>query len=262
MFDVSRYDPTGRFTGIAKTYAQYRPSYPVSVVDFIVDHCRLGSASLLIDVGSGTGISSRLFAARGMEVVGVEPNAEMRRTATAATADARDLRLTYREGRAEATGLADGIADVVLAAQAFHWFEADATLHEFYRLLKPDGWAVLLWNERDERDPFTAAYSAVIRTAPDVTAVEIPRGQAGTALLGSSLFQQARRVVFNNEQVLNEEELLGRAFSVSYAPRDATEASAWAGNLREIFRSYQQEGKVVLRYETAVYLARRRSENL
>jgi SAM-dependent methyltransferase len=211
-------------------------------------------------VGSGTGISSRLFAARGIEVIGVEPNAEMRVAAASAALGAGDLRPTYREGRAEATRLSNVIADAVLAAQAFHWFDAEAALREFYRVLKPDGWAVLLWNERDERDPFTAAYSAVIRTAPDVAAVEIPRGRAGTILLTSPLFQEAERVLFSNEQVLNEDELLGRAFSASYAPRDATEASAWARSLRRVFSRYQQEGKVVLRYETAVYLARRRSE--
>ena len=58
--------------------------------------------------------------------------------------------MTYREGRAEATGLPTAYADVVLSAQAFHWFEPVATLREFHRILKPDGWAILMWNERDD----------------------------------------------------------------------------------------------------------------
>jgi SAM-dependent methyltransferase len=259
MFEVSQYNPTGRFTGLAKSYAQFRPSYPASAIDFVVNHCRLDSNSLLVDVGSGTGIASRLFATRGMEVIGVEPNAEMREAAASAAVGAKNLRLTYQGGTAEATGLPGGIADIVLAAQAFHWFEVDATLREFHRILKSDGWAVLMWNERDERDAFTAAYSAVIHTAPDVTAVEIPRGQAGLPLLVSPLFQAAQRVVFANEQVLSEDELLGRAFSASYAPREPTEASVWADKMRDIFSRYQEQGKVVLRYETVVYLALRRT---
>jgi SAM-dependent methyltransferase len=215
---------------------------------------------VLIDVGSGTGISSRLFAARGLEVIGLEPNADMRAAAAATAVDARVPRPTYREGTAEATGLPDEAADVVLAAQAFHWFERDAALAEFYRVLKPDGWLVLVWNERNERDPFTAAYGTVIRTAPDASVVEVPRGQAGAVLLTSPLFRDAERVVFANEQVLEEEELLGRAFSASYAPRDPSTATAWANSLRIVFSRHQQEGKVVLRYETAVYLARRRKQ--
>src|SRR5262249_37314771 len=154
-----------------------------------------------------------------LEVIGVEPNADMR--AAAATPVLPDVSTpTYREGTAEATGLPDSVADVVLAAQAFHWFEPDTALAEFYRVLRPDGWLVLVWNERDERDPFTAAYGTVIRTAPDASVVEVPRGQAGAVLPTSPLFRDAERVVFANEQVLEEEELLGRAFSASYAPRD------------------------------------------
>jgi ubiquinone/menaquinone biosynthesis C-methylase UbiE len=79
--------------------------------------------------------------------------------------------------------LSDSVADAVLAAQAFHWFNCELALCEFHRILKPDGWVVLVWNERDESDPFTAAYSAVIRTAPEAERLELNRGQAGEPLL-------------------------------------------------------------------------------
>jgi SAM-dependent methyltransferase len=160
----------------------------------------------------------------------------------------------YCKGRAEATQLADGVADTVLAAQAFHWFDPDTALREFVRILKPGGWVVLMWNERDESDPCTAAYGAVIAAAPEARAVEGPRGQAGQALLASPLFADRECVRFRNEQALDEEGLLGRAFSASYAPREPRAAEQFAADLRAVFDRFQQDGAVVLRYETSVYV--------
>ena len=213
---------------------------------------------MLVDVGCGTGISSRLFAARGIRVIGIEPNAEMRAAAEAAPIPHACTPPTYLAGRAEATGLAAQSADAVLAAQAFHWFEPETALREFHRVLKPGGWVILLWNERDERDPFTAAYGEVIRTAPDTAAVEMPRGRAGEPLLRSPLFSEAERTVFRNEQMLDEEELVGRAFSASYAPRQPDQAAKFTAELRSVFARYEHKGKVVLIYETSVYVGRRR----
>src|SRR5205823_2563402 len=160
----------------AETYARYRPSYPEVALDFIMNHCALRNGSLVIDMGCGTGISSRLFAQRGIRVIGVDPNADMRARAAAEPLPPGIPVPTYCDGRAEATGLPSGQADVVLAAQAFHWFDPDKALREFHRLLKPGGWTVLLWNERDETDPFTAAYGAAFRAVPGAAALEASRG--------------------------------------------------------------------------------------
>src|SRR5271156_2867170 len=129
MPELSSLNPTGRFSGLAETYARFRPSYPAHGIDFIMALCGLGRESLLVDVGCGTGIASRLFAARGISVIGIEPNREMRCAAAAddLPTDAKNLAVTYREGRAESTGLEATVADAVLSAQAVHWFEPGAT---------------------------------------------------------------------------------------------------------------------------------------
>jgi SAM-dependent methyltransferase len=259
MTDLARSNPLGRFTGLAEAYSKYRPGYPPEAIDFIIEKCALSAASLLVDVGCGTGISTRILAERGIKVLGIEPNAEMRATASAHPEAAGSKTPTYQDGRAESTGLPDGVADAVLAAQAFHWFDAPVSLAEFHRILKPSGWLILMWNERDERDEFTAAYGAIIRTSPDAIATELPRGTAGSAIFASPLFQGAEKVVFYHEQLVGEEGLIGRAFSASYAPRDPEQVTLWTNALSALFSKYERDGTVVLRYETSLYLAQRRA---
>jgi SAM-dependent methyltransferase len=258
MSRLSEQDPLGRFTGLAEVYARHRPGYPAAAVDFIVGRCNLDERSLLADVGCGTGISTRLFVARGIPVVGIEPNDEMRRRAEAETLPPGLPVPSYRAGRAEATGLCAGAAGAVLAAQAFHWFDPGAALAEFHRILEPGGWVALVWNERDESDPCTAEVGAAIRTAPGAAAVEGPRAQAGLVLRASPLFEQTGCEVFANEQELDEEGLLGRVFSASYAPREPAAAAELARLLGEAFARHQRAGRVVLRYRTSVHSARRR----
>lgn len=258
MAELFRQAPLGRFTVRAEDYDRHRPTYPVEAIDLVIARAGLGASSLLVDAGCGTGISSRLFAMRGLPVIGIEPNDAMRRRAEETLIPAGYAAPAYRAGRAEETGLADGVADVVLAAQAFHWFEAEAALAEFHRVLAPGGWVALLWNERDETDACTAAYGDVIRTASNAAEMEGGRQSAGAALEHSSRFRDCQLSVFTHRQALDREGLLGRALSISYAPRDLVGVEHWRRTLGEVFERYQQQGEVTLLYCTTLYLARRR----
>lgn len=257
MLNLSQANPTDRFTGLAEIYAKCRPDYPTAALDFIQAHCGLGSTSLLVDIGSGTGISSRLFAARGIPVLGIDPNADMRAKAAAHEVSEGLPQPRYQDGKAEATGLPDACADAVLAAQAFHWFEPTATLAEFHRILKPGGWVVLMWNERDEADPFTAAYGTAFRTWPETVRIESARQRAGEPLLSCPLFTNRTCARFGNEQEMDRDGLLGRTFSSSYAPKEPDAVQALTALMLEVFERFQQDGLVRMRYVTSIYLGRR-----
>ncbi len=258
MRPANGHDPTRRFTGLADAYARFRPTYPSAAVTYVLRRCALRPGSLLVDVGCGTGISSRTFAARGLRVLGIEPNPDMRREAARDPSPEGVPRPEYRDGRAEATGLPTASADAVLSAQAFHWFDPARALPEFHRILRPGGWVVLLWNTRDESDPFTAAYGKLVWSLTDRARTPEIREDSPAAIRASPLFEAVECRTFPNEQRLDEEGLLGRAFSASYAPREADRRDAYASALRALFRANGRDGVIPLRYITEVRLARRR----
>jgi SAM-dependent methyltransferase len=252
MSDLTQHDPTGRFTGRQDLYARFRPAYPAEAIDAVLRKTGLEAGGLLVDVGCGTGLSSRLFAERGVEVVGIEPNAAMREQAELAGGSVR-----YQEGRGEATGLPDGCARVVLAAQAFHWFDAPRALREFHRILTAGGWVALLGYERDETDPCTAAYGDVIRLAPDTALVEGGRIRAPEALPACPLFDSAEVITFSHPQELDEEGLVGRMFSSSYVPREPPLGPRIEQGVRQVFARFQHDGRVRLCQRVTLHLARK-----
>src|SRR5882724_821299 len=152
--------PTARFSNRAGLYAKYRPGYPAAVVDVLKKDAGMSAASVVADIGSGTGISTRLLAPHVSLVYAVEPNAEMR-----SEADREEPpNAVSVDGTAEATGLAGKAIDFVVAATAFHWFKVAEARKEFRRILKPGGLVVLMWNMRQrDTSPLVAAYEQLLQ---------------------------------------------------------------------------------------------------
>jgi len=135
----------GDFTGLARDYATFRPGYAPQVATAILGYLERDSASVdAADVGAGTGIWTRILAARGLHsVIAVEPNDDMLAQGIAASCDTS---VTWRKGSAEATGLPNGSVDLVTMAASFHWADFDKACDEFHRILRPRGLFVALWN--------------------------------------------------------------------------------------------------------------------
>lgn len=128
-----------RFSGFADCYDEARPTPPESLADVLLTYLELpmGLPELVVDLGCGTGLSTRLWASRACEVVGIEPSDDMRRRAEEATSGSGSVR--YQAGTSYATRLPDASADVVTCSQSFHWMEPQATLAEVARILRPGG---------------------------------------------------------------------------------------------------------------------------
>lgn len=129
-----------RFTGIASHYDQYRPQPPLILVDILTQLAEIEKPNLVVDLGSGTGLSTRIWGGRAKQVIGIEPNADMRRQAEERTTLARfSNHIHYQEGIATRTGLPDESADIVTCSQALHWFEPEPTFIEVNRILRSGG---------------------------------------------------------------------------------------------------------------------------
>jgi SAM-dependent methyltransferase len=248
--ELHRMDPKSRFTKRAEAYARHRPDYPQALFDAL-EHS-LGSLEKLTiaDLGAGTGISSRQLAERGARVLAVEPNLAMREAA------ATHPRVQWTAGSAEETGLEAGSVDLVCSFQAFHWFEVSAALAEARRILAAGGHLALVWNERDQADPFSCAYSEVVRRLSGRHPAErravldrIPLRENGFELLSEERFP--------HRQIMDLDGVLGRAASTSYLPEDGPGREQVVAQLGELYRGWQdQHGEVRLVYQTSLCLAR------
>jgi len=129
-----------RFMGFADIYDAYRPRPPLAVLDILTQLAQAPQPALVVDLGSGTGLSTAIWAARATEVVGVEPSADMRRQAQARIAGLPDMaNVRYQAGYSNATGLPDGCADIVTCSQSLHWMEPVSTFAEIARILRSGG---------------------------------------------------------------------------------------------------------------------------
>lgn len=122
--------------GFGATYHQARPSPPAALLNLLTRLARVARPRVVVDVGSGTGLSTRAWAEVADQVVGVEPNPEMR---TAAEADTPSSNVRYVEGYSDSIGLADGSADIVTYSQSLHWMDPQPTFAEAARILRPGG---------------------------------------------------------------------------------------------------------------------------
>lgn len=241
-----------RFSDRVENYVKFRPGYPPEVLQLFRDEMGLTADSVLADIGSGTGISAKVFLENGNPVYGVEPNDAMRKAAEEWLAGFAEFQ--SREGTAEATGLRDDSVDFVIAAQAFHWFDRDNAKEEFLRILKPGGYIVLIWNERQlHSTPFLREYEQfLLKFANDYTRVR--HENVDRESLKLFFRNEFRTRVFSNAQVLDFEGLLGRVLSSSYMPNESSERfSEMKNELSAIVAKDAENGKIEILYDTAVH---------
>jgi SAM-dependent methyltransferase len=244
---------TERFSSRVENYVRYRPGYPPAVLDLLRAECGLTPASVIADIGSGTGILTRMFLEHGNRVYGVEPNQAMREAGEHLLAGTPGF--VSIAATAEETRLPDRSVDFITAGQAFHWFNLARTRPEFARILKRDGWLVLIWNARRASPTgFLADYEQFLKAYGtdygDVTRTNLDRDdfQAFYSPGGYRLTQ------FDNRQVFDFEGLKGRLLSASYVPEpDHPNYEPMLVELRRLFDAHQVGGVITIEYDTDVF---------
>jgi SAM-dependent methyltransferase len=246
-------DPTLRFSSRVENYLKYRPDYPPAVLATLREACGLTPAAAVADIGSGTGLLTELFLKNGNSVFAIEPNREMRE------AGERLLRnypgFHSIDGQAEGTTLAAHSIDFVVAGQAFHWFDTSKTRPEFRRILKPGGWVMLVWNERESRStPFLMEYEQLLQQyATEYVRVNHKNVDETTLsnFFGPSGYKSS---AFSHRQNFDYAGVRGRLLSSSYAPEVGhPNHNPMLAELAQIFQAHQVDGRVAFEYTTRMY---------
>jgi SAM-dependent methyltransferase len=245
-------DSTRRFTQRADFYARYRPGYPPEILGILEREIGFSPRDIVADIGSGTGLLTKLFLQNGNRVFAVEPNGKMRRHAEKGLGGFRNF--VSVNGTAEHTALKTGTVDLISVGQALHWFDSTRTVREFSRISRPDGHLCIAYNERKGNDRFGRAYGKVIKRNERDRA-SVPNADDKYI---SHFFDGGRYSKFAvpNEQLLDFEGLMGRLLSASYMPPPGEKKgfARMRSDVRALFDEFNRGGRVRLRYSTNVFV--------
>jgi len=245
-------DTVERFSNRVENYIKYRPTYPSQILELFQTEMGLTPQTVMADIGSGPGISARMFLENRNTVYCVEPNDAMRAAAERLIGSFAGFKSV--KGTAEATTLPDRSIDIVISAQAFHWFDPEKARPEFERILKPGGFAALIWNIRLlEGTPFLVEYEQfLIDNANDYGAVR--HDNITEDEIAAFFTQGYKKAAFENEQIFDFDGLRGRMFSSSYMPAEGTERGRQVEKeLRGLFDKHAENGKIRVSYDTNVF---------
>jgi SAM-dependent methyltransferase len=250
------------FSDRSEDYEKYRPIHPACAIDTILSDFGSPTQLVAVDVGAGTGIGARLLADRGVRVIAIEPNTDMRMAATP------HERVELLTGTAEQIPLEAATVDLVTSFQAFHWFDFTKSLQEFRRILKPGGQLALIWSLWDQSDAVSKEYTRLIFEASKEQEQKSQSRMTATALFKSLRYQlfwrglwlpyftNFRRYEFKFNQQLDLVELIGLARSQGFTPAGGTDLDKLVAELSAFHQRFcNSQDQVRLAYCTRLYLA-------
>jgi ubiquinone/menaquinone biosynthesis C-methylase UbiE len=211
------------FGTVAEAYDRGRPAYPVEAVTWLTG----GEAKVVLELGAGTGKLTRQLVDAGHAVFATDPDEAMLEVL-----HERVPEVSAKVATAEEIPANDRSVDVVVVAQAFHWFDHEVSLPEIARILKPGGHVALVWNSRDERIPW-------VRRMGDLLGRQDLDTSSAQHLVHSDLFGFMEETSFKHWQEVNRESILDLARSrSSYLVMDEAEQEQHLEEVRAFYADY------------------------
>ena len=249
--DSTLFDPVDKFSARVDNYHRFRPGYPQSLIALLERECALTTESLVADIGSGTGLLSQPFLRNGNRVLAIEPGREMRRVAELQFGF--DTNFASIDATAEATGLPAASVDIVTVGRALHWFDKEKALHEFHRILRPEGWMVVVRLKEQPSAQLLVEYRELLRRHLNGYRIQQQMKHRQDESLLQSGFQCAS---ISHDLDFTLESLTGLTLSLSMAPDvDDPSRVSLLSDLSCLFEKYQRNGIVLLEFECAVHYA-------
>ena len=213
-----------RFNGLAEIYDQHRPQPPLVLLEMISQWLQPEPLRLVVDIACGTGLSTFVWTNRAEQVIGLEPNSEMRQLAQANQHASSSHTVQIRDGLAHQTNLPDTCADLVTCAQALHWLEPTSTFTEVGRILRPKGlfvaydyWGSPIIDHTIEMalNRFWGIVKAKKQLGFSVGINKWPKESHLQRMEESGQFQVVRRTWLHHQEKTNVTRLLGYVRSLS-----------------------------------------------
>lgn len=246
---------TVKFTGKAEKYIKFRPSYPKEYLDYLFQECSLTKTSIIADIGAGTGIFSKCLLDRACTVIAIEPNTDMRNAAKSFL-QGYD-KVTLVNGTDEDTTISSNSVDLITAAQAFHWFDAEKFKLECRRILKPNSKVALVWNSRDSHSEFVMETSDIcFKLCKDFHGFS-GRLDSNSAIIIKQFYNDSKYEVkeFSNNLEYDLDGFIGRNLSASYAPKESDKNyQEFVFEMNRLFEKYSNNGKLILPNITQSFL--------
>ena len=248
MHDKSLHsDARNGFSAGASAYDRGRPGYPGVLVESLATTLSISKDSKVVDLGAGTGKLTKLLLPY-TDVIAVEPVAAMHSILSQSCPEADVL-----EGTAESIPIADGSADAVVVAQAFHWFSTTAALREIHRVLAPNGKLALVWNLRDENVAWVAKLMDTIRPYEGDT----PRYTSGrwrSVFKDQKLFQMETHQKWQHAEQKTIDEILAHVSSISYiSSLETSRRSLILAAIQQQLKSAHPSGSIAFPYRSDLW---------
>lgn len=244
-----------RFTSRVENYIKYRPGYPEEIIPILQLEIGLLPDDVVADIGSGTGLSAQIFLENGNTVFGIEPNEPMRKAAEGLLHAYPNFISVH--GSSEETQLPNKSIDLIVCAQAFHWFDRAKTKIEFQRIARNGAHLCLIWNDRKETDDFMQAYEKIIEQFA-IDYKEIAHRNITRDIIDAFYAPYScKKFTLNYEQHFDLDGLIGRIISSSYMPNaDDANFPQLKNAIVDLFTTYKQNEMVTFAYNTYVYIGR------
>ncbi|MGF3106161.1 class I SAM-dependent methyltransferase [Rossellomorea sp. DUT-2] len=241
------------FDNKTKEYAIGRPSYPSEILK-VIRELGVNNQSTIADIGAGTGILTHMLGSLECNVLAIEPNEQMLVECRKYCNELNNIQ--FIKAPAEKTSLKENSVDIITIAQAFHWFDKELCKKEFQRILKENGYVVILWNEMQNDSQFAKEYTTVLNNYKVKTTAAISNFDPDEEKI-NFFGQDYTKVYYENWQTATEEGFLGGALSLSYTPSKLDNTyEEFVAELHRLFSKYQQNDKVTFHYKTEVCICK------
>jgi len=246
-------DNTTKFSGKGAVYNKARPSYSEDAIDFVWARYGLDNDIIIADIGSGTGKFTEQLLDKCSKIYAVEPNDDMR--VFAENNLSQYAKFESVKGESASTGLLDNSVDLIVVAQAFHWFDVQEFSRECDRILRENGHTILIWNSKDLTQDITIDVGKVYHDCcPSYKARNSVRTSGEGARMTEFFCGEHLSKSFDNSASYDKEMWIAMNLSHSYTPNQYDENyGEFIARITAIFEQYENDGVVKLKMLTTIY---------